>query len=60
MFIGNPDAQPNLFEGIAFASFKVFSALLKNSKGFPLEDCVVVVDEFDQIIFGELTTLNLA
>lgn len=25
----DPDADPNLFEGIAFVSFKVFSALLK-------------------------------
>jgi hypothetical protein len=49
----DPGSYQNLFEGIAFASFKVFSSLLKNSKGFPLEECVVVVDEFDQIIFGE-------
>jgi hypothetical protein len=45
--LDNPDAHPNYFGGIAFASYKVFSALLINSKEFSLEDCVVVVDEFD-------------
>jgi archaellum biogenesis ATPase FlaH len=56
--LDDPDAHPNYFEGIAFASFKVFQALHKNQRGLQLDDCVVIVDEFDRIIFGDKDHTN--